>query len=152
MIIRKLDSAEVYRIEACVRELAVYHNAVPSEFQGVYPLLPVELFLENAAQAVRGGGTVVEVIEDGGEVQAFCKTSFAAQYGTLDHLFVTERCRGLGYGKILMDRAMAMFTERDITKVDIKVVAGNNAAEFYERYGFSLRAVVLSKILQVPEG
>lgn len=147
MIVRRLNSTEVHRIETCVRELAVYHNAVPSEFQGIYPLLPVELFLKNAAAAVRGGGTVVEAIEDGGEILAFCKTSFAAQYGTLDHLFVTERCRGLGYGKILMDRAMALFAEREITKIDIKVVAGNNAAAFYERYGFRLRAVVLSKTL-----
>ena len=44
--------------------------------------------------------------------------------------------RGIGYGKALMDWAMDAFANAEIGTIEIKVIEGNNAAQFYEKYGF----------------
>ena len=44
---------------------------------------------------------------------------------------------------MLMDWAMKFFSEKGITQIEVKVVAGNEAIHLYEKYGFKINAHIL---------
>ena len=145
MIMELLSPDSVHRLEDCILGLADHHNSIPSAFSGIYPFLPVDSILSAMADQVRDGRAVIEIISDDGKIAGFSKVSFDHTYGILDFLFVREEYRGRGYGKILMDRVMDLFRQRGVDLIDIKVVSGNDAERFYQRYGFQIRSVIMTR-------
>ena len=84
------------------------------------------------------------VIEENGEITGFCKVDLHGDgTGKLDYLVVLPQCCGRGYGKALMDWAMAVFSESGVRKIEVKVVDGNDAIHLYEKYGFRMNAHLL---------
>ena len=133
---RELDCTEVCRLRECLEQLAEHHNEVSVNFRGSFPKRPAEDTLASFEQAVRSGKSRIAVIEDNGRVLGFCKTDTEGEEGKLDYLIVLKEYRGAGYGKVLMDRAMEVFRESGVRRIEIRVVDGNDAMGFYEKYGF----------------
>lgn len=70
--------------------------------------------------------------------------------GLLDELFVSEKFRGKGIGKVLMDESTRWLKGKGCSKMLIKVYQWNrNAMDFYEREGFEKFIVTYSKDLSV---
>ena len=85
-------------------------------------------------------------------IAGFCKIDLDPAHGEgrLDYLVVGKKDRGRGLGGALMDWAMDRFGGAGIRRIEVKVVAGNQAVRLYEKYGFRMNAHVLTRL--VPAG
>lgn len=94
------------------------------------------------------GGLWVEVVravtEDAGAV-AYCLCTLSPEgVGEIDSIFVEENFRGRGIGAELMRRALAWLDERNAGAKMVSVLYENaEAIEFYRRFGFHPRTVLL---------
>ena len=143
--IRTIQQNEIASLKECLRELAKHHNAVSMNFKGHYPSKAAEEVLSNFIRQVEAGTSYIAVMEENNNVIGFCKcdVDLENRQGKLDYLVVLESHRGMGYGGVLMDWAMKLFEEKEVTKIEVKVVAGNEAIHMYEKYGFRLNAHIL---------
>jgi ribosomal protein S18 acetylase RimI-like enzyme len=67
--------------------------------------------------------------------------------GEIDSLYVDEEYRKLGIGDKLMVRAISWLNDNKVKVKIIGVAAGNeNVLEFYKKYGFFKRTIVLEQI------
>lgn len=85
-------------------------------------------------------------------------TISAAHEGEIESIFVDEPYRRMGVGDALMKRSLE-WLERHTVKVRRVAVANGNeeAAEFYQRYGFYPKMIILEQVdqkllVQQPEG
>lgn len=144
--IRDLNEEEVPLLRALLEELADYHNRVASSFAGAYPTMPIDLHIRHMRDHVRERtACIVGLFAEGGGLGGFGMASAESGYGEIDYLYIGEDLRGRGYGNDLMERLLAYLKERGAELVDIKVVLGNPARRFYQKYGFTLRSEVISK-------
>ncbi|MBC8532265.1 GNAT family N-acetyltransferase [Gehongia tenuis] len=143
-----LSGKEIFRLRDCLAALAEHHNAVTQHFKGVFPLQPIDLVMAGMAEAEKKGTALIKALEEGGDIVGFCKIATEKERGSLDYLYVREDQRGKGYGRLLMDWAMAAFQQRGARFIDVNVVLGNPAQGLYEAYGFVPRTLVMSQQIQ----
>ncbi len=71
-----------------------------------------------------------------------------ASYSVLAELYVKKDARALGAGSELMARAEELARRLGATKLELKVHAGNTAAQrYYERLGFTTRWLTMTRRL-----
>lgn len=68
---------------------------------------------------------------------------FLTASGKIDYHIVLPEYRGKGFGKVLMEWAMRIFRQKDLKSIEVKVVAGNDVIQLYEKYGFQINAQIL---------
>ena len=142
--LREIAAEEAPRLRECVQALSEYHNEVSANFKGSYPSRPYDETLALFAKALRDRSSRIAVIEEAGGIACFCKVNLHGDgTGKLDYLAALPQYRGKGYGKAMMDWAMAAFSESGVRKIEVKVIDGNNALRLYEKYGFRMNAHIL---------
>lgn len=146
MKIRELTARQVTLVGPCLEGLAAYHNSIGSAFSGAYPTLSNEWTLDRMYERLQADAGLLCAAFEGEEVVGCVYASVVESVGMLDILYVAEEARGRGYGDALMQKALEFFGEQGVDIVDIRVVEGNPAARFYEKYGFKTRALVMSKL------
>lgn len=68
--------------------------------------------------------------------------------GLLDQLFVTEAVRGMGAGKLIVDKVLEWLSNQGITRVKLHTYSWNRrAAKLYQSLGFKEYAVSMEKFL-----
>lgn len=72
------------------------------------------------------------------EANEVCKPDVAAALGKINYLVVLPEHRGKGCGTALMEWVMQTFRQKDVKNIGVKVVAGNDAIQLYEKYGFQM--------------
>lgn len=142
-MMRELPGSEIYKLEICLRELAEHHNRVSVNFAGIYPKKPFEATLQSFEADVRSGKSKIAVIDSENQIVGFCKADIDRGQGKIDYLIVLREYRGKGYGDMLMSWAMDLFRQCGADQIEVKVADGNNAARFYEKYGFKMNAHIL---------
>jgi ribosomal protein S18 acetylase RimI-like enzyme len=142
-VVREITADEVDRLRPCLQDLAAYHNKVSLHFKGAYPRGTDDDRLIWFKEDLDEHKSLIGVVEEAGEIAGFCKLNFAGTDGTLDILIVLGKYRGRGFGKLLMDWAIASFQKRSVKLMMVKVVAGNPAIKLYEKYGFQLSSMIL---------
>ena len=145
---REISYEETDKLYDCLEELAKHHNKVSAHFEGYYPITPSEQRIESFKSELKSGKSFISVIENDQKVIGFCKISADDGKGVLEYLVVLEQERGHGYGAELMDWAMEKFQKLEIGDIDVKVVFGNNAIDFYKRYGFQEKSIVLGLCME----
>lgn len=140
---RELEYKEIYRLEECLKELAEHHNEVSTGFKGCYPKRPFAETLASFREDVQSGKSRIAVVEKDDRVLGFCKTDVNGAEGKIDYLIVLKEARGSGYGNELMDWAMETLKQGGVNRIEVRVVDGNNAIRFYEKYGFRINAQIL---------
>ncbi|MDO5532497.1 GNAT family N-acetyltransferase [Sutterella sp.] len=155
--LREITAADVPRLRASLIELAAWHNSVSEHFgdtessAGAWPVKPFETTLAGFDEALRRGTSRIAVIESDDETRAvigFAKVDIdsVGQTGKIDYLVVRETFRGRGHGSRLMEWAMATLRRAAVTRIEVKVVAGNDGAiRLYEKHGFRVYAHLLWK-------
>lgn len=142
---RELAAEETNLLRPCLEALAAHHNQTSRFFKGTYPSAPYEKTLAAFRRSLQDGRSRIAVAEQGGQIVGFCKIDVEDGHGKLDYLVVQACCRGKGYGAALMEWALAAFARADVHEVEVKVVDGNDALSFYERYGFRMNAHILRR-------
>lgn len=140
---RQIAHDEVYRLEECLKALAEHHNEVSVNFKGSFPKKPFSETLAAFEKALADGDSKIAVIEDNGRAAGFCKIDLSGTQGSIDYLIVLKEYRGSGYGGQLMDWALDTLRKDGAARIEIKVVDGNDAKAFYEKYGFRTVSQIL---------
>lgn len=140
---REINYTEVYRLRECLKQLAEHHNEVSVNFKGYFPKKPVEETLAAFEKALNSCKSRIAVIEEGERISGFCKIDINGEDGSIDYLIVLKECRGCGCGRELMDWAMGALKASGVKRIEIRVVDGNDAVGFYEKYGFKTVSHIL---------
>jgi ribosomal protein S18 acetylase RimI-like enzyme len=102
-------------------------------------------FPERRAELVKKGsrGLLVMLASSGEETIGYCVCTIEdSGQGEIDSIFVTQRMRGRGMGKLLMNRAMDWLRDKKAEPIVVEVMAGNTqAAKLYEQFGFRMRTL-----------
>lgn len=133
---RELTAGEVRILEECLEALAAHHNRVSVNFRGQFPKRPYGETLEMFRQDVENGKSRIAVAEEGDRVLGFCKVDAAGAEGAVDYLIVLPEARGKGFGDRLFGWALDALRQSGVSRVEVRVVDGNDAIRFYEKYGF----------------
>ena len=141
---REITSKETGKLYRCLEALAEHHNQVSVHFKGQYPRTSSEQKIAAFEQELEEGKSSIAVIEEEDRVVGFCKINIGNSAGVLEYLVVLDQERGKGYGAALMDWALNRFRDSGMKEIDVKVVYGNDAIHFYEKYGFRERSVILT--------
>ena len=141
---REINSKETWMLYECLEVLAEHHNKVSVHFKGRYPLTSSEQKIKQFEHELEQGKSRIAVAEKADKVIGFCKINTDADTGVLEYLVVLDRERGKGYGAAFMNWALNTFRELGIKDIDVKVVYGNEAIRFYQKYGFRERSVILT--------
>ena len=141
---REIGSKETYRLYDCMEDLAKHHNEVSVYFKGGYPTISSEEILRKFAEDLENGISRISVMEDGDKVIGFCKINIVKDNGFLDYLSVLEEERGKGIGTALVDWALEKFAECNVRNIEVKVVYGNGVIDFYKKYGFREKSILMS--------
>lgn len=144
---RLLRPEEMPLLTPLMRALSDYHNAIAETFAGIFPVRPREDQTRELGEQIAVDKGRVEITLENNEPIAFCAGTFEKNYGTIDFLYVREAMRGKGIGGRLLTGQLDYFREKGVTFVDLGVVRGNPAAEFYERHGFEFRSRIFSRKL-----
>ncbi|MBR4961615.1 MAG: GNAT family N-acetyltransferase [Clostridia bacterium] len=142
-----LTAEQVQLLQEPLLTLGEYHNRTAENREYVYPTQPVSDTLETIAAGIRSGKMQVRTAWCGEVLAGFCiiGTDSGARVGELKYLYADEAFRGHGLGGALTDWAMETLGKAGMERVDLRVVLGNPAVGFYEKYGFSPRILVMSK-------
>ena len=140
---RELSCREVYLLEECLKELAEHHNEVSANFRGCFPKRPFQETMKSFEKDVGSGRSRIAVIEKENRILGFCKADICRDEGTIDYLIVLKAYRGSGYGDRLLDWALNLLRTSGVSRIEVKVVDGNDAVRFYEKHGFRLVSHVL---------
>jgi len=94
------------------------------------------------------GGALVGYVVVYGRVHPPAADERPEPYAWLAELYVREAHRGQGVGEALLARAEAHARDLGVYKIDLSVVAGNEAARrFYTRLGYRDRSHTMTKRL-----
>lgn len=133
--------------------LAAHHNAVAEHKEITYPTGSIDDTIQTLSANIADGKSIINAYFDDNELIAFCSIGIQKEekHGELKYLFVSESHRKHGLGNDLMQWAMDEFDQAHIELVDIRIVLGNPAIAFYEKYGFQPRIAVMSKKIAISE-
>ena len=142
-MMREISPEETDILYECLEDLGRHHNNVSVYFKGIYPTISSEEIVRQFAAEMKEGGSYVAVIEEGKRVIGLCKISIAKDTGFLDYLVVLHQEKGKGYGAALMNWALNRFDEFNVKNIEVKAVYGNDAIDFYKKYGFTEKSIIL---------
>ena len=143
VVLKELVANEMEQLLLCLEALDAYHNAVSVHFSGSYPAKENSVKLAGFMQSIKAGTSKLVGVFQDSSLLGFCKIDFLEQYGKLDYLVVLPEVRDKGLGDMLMQWALAEFARHGLEQIEVKVVYGNAAVAFYEKYGFQLNAQIL---------
>ena len=141
------EETEILRDMIC--SLAKYHNETAENKEITYPTGSIDDTIQTLSDNIAGGKSIIKACFDNNTPIAFCCIGIHREekHGELKYLYVQKSYRKHGLGDTLMQWAMEEFKKTEIDFIDIRVVIGNPAAHFYEKYGFMPRITVMSKNL-----
>ncbi len=98
---------------------------------------------------VGDGNIVVWLLIDGDRDRGYCIASLTRDgKGWIDSIFVTEECRGLGFGGRLLQSAITWLDDNGARCKRLTVTPGNDEIiGFYERFGFRPRKIVMESVV-----
>lgn len=86
----------------------------------------------------------IEAITRDGQYLGYCVSTIVNGTGEIESLFVDEAIRGTGWGKRLVEHAIAWFDTCACSKIIVGVSHGHESVfKFYKRFGFDPRVTIL---------
>ena len=132
-----------------IGSLSIYHNEISENKEITYPTGSIDDTIQTLSDNIANGKSIIKAYFDDKAPIAFCCIGIHREekHGELKYLYVHGSYRKHGLGDTLMQWAMDEFKKAEIDFIDIRVVIGNPASGFYEKYGFQPRITVMSKKL-----
>jgi ribosomal protein S18 acetylase RimI-like enzyme len=143
MNIRKTSAEHISDIKALWENLNAHHLSGSSHFKGHFSKLTFEKRVENLKKRDR---LIVYVAEDKGEKVGYCIATVDGVAGEVDSLFVQESYRGKGLGRELISHALQWLEQENCETIRVAIAEGNeNVLDFYRRFGFAERFIVMQR-------
>lgn len=144
IVIRSAHASDAESVGKILVESNRFHAALlPDRFQLADPVMTQAWFDE----VVNNPWITLFVAELDEKIVGLLLVSIATQpddpifcdrtYATIDELIVTERYRGRGIGRLLMNRAQQWAIDHQARDIELQVWEGNTSARsLYERLGY----------------
>ncbi len=138
-----LDDMEILREP--LEKLHKHHNEKSVYFSGSYPKQSFEERVKEYKEKEKKGEYRIEVLTDEKQlVVGFCISYKEKENGHINVLFVEQQCRKHGLGARLIKSAIEWFEQNGIKDIELTVVYGNDAVEFYKKMGFYPRSTIMT--------
>ncbi|MDO4940533.1 MAG: GNAT family N-acetyltransferase [Erysipelotrichaceae bacterium] len=142
-MIKEIETNEIKTLRPLMEYLALHHNEVSSNFKNSYPRHSDEDRIKRFEKEISDGTSKAFGCYENNQLVGAVKIDFDGINGVVDYFVVLKQYQGKGYGKELMDRAIESFKERNIKNIELHVVYGNDAVNFYEKYGFKKQSYIM---------
>lgn len=142
-MLEELKANEIKMLKPLMEYLGTHHNDVSINFKGYYPRHKDEDRIERFEKEINAGCSKAFACYEDNKIVGVIKIDFENNNGVIDYFVVLEEYQGKGYGKALMDKALEVFKERNINNIELHVVYGNDAINFYEKYGFKKQSYIM---------
>lgn len=151
--------AKIYYVETDVQgldlikplweQLTKHHKSRSKYFKEIYDTFTFEKRKETLANKSKDGALRIDLAGDmdTGRYIGYCVSSISPDHeGEIDSIFIEEAYRSSRIGHSLMERALAWMDDHQVTVKRVAVAVGNeDVLEFYGRYGFLPRQVILEQ-------
>lgn len=142
MNIVEIKKENIIEIKAIWEELRSIHQSDSTYFKEFYKSYTFEErvgVLLNSDKDVKIFG-----IHHENNLAGFCLSSISGSVGEIESLCVSDRYRGLGYGKRLVNFSLDWFTRKQTQKIQVTVAEGHESVfDFYKMFGFYPRLTTL---------
>ncbi|RPF48025.1 acetyltransferase (GNAT) family protein [Hydrogenoanaerobacterium saccharovorans] len=142
MICKQMDYTSFPLLKPLWVKLVENNGSNSTYFSHLFKTFTFEVHESLLQQKIASGCEVIFFVllsKEGGEPGGFCAVNCNRELGEgeIEMLYVDERLRGSGYGKLLMSKALAYFDENGISNLKLCVAFGNDKAiGFYQKFGF----------------
>jgi len=136
VVIREGEKRDLPAALQLIKELALFEKA-PEEVTNTLEMMEVDGFGSNPVYGFIVAENNEEIV--GMSMYYYRYSTWKGKRLYLEDLIVTEKARGAGVGKKLLDRTVKIAKENNCTGVMWQVLDWNEPAiKFYEKYGASL--------------
>jgi putative acetyltransferase len=134
-VIVAIKGADLAELKPLWEELNEHHLRNSEHFKDWFRDYSFEKHVD---MRLKGKELFAQAIEAEGSYVAFClSTVDAISHGEIDSLYVREAFRGSGYGRALVESALAWLGERKAAELSIATAGGNEEVfGFYAKFGF----------------
>ena len=142
----KIETVSGREIE-CNRRLRdslnAYHTAKSPHFKNHFSKYTFEKWIERMKRRDR---LIAYVAKDNDEGVGYCVATVHGLIGEIASLFVSEEYRGKGVGEELVSLALKWLEGQECEAIKVSIVVGNeNVLDFYRKFGFTEKIVVMQK-------
>ena len=143
MKIIAINRDEIGAIKALWESLNAYHLSRSTHFKSHFSNFTFEKRMGDLNKRDR---LVVYVAEDKNEKIGYCIASVDSLVGEIDSLFIKAKHRRQGVGEELMALALTWLEEQNCATIRVSIAEGNECAlDFYRRFGFAERLIVMQR-------
>jgi len=144
MKIRQMAADEIGSIKGLWEMLNSHHLLRSTVFKEHYSKFTFEKRMDGLKKRDR---LAAFVAEENGRSVGYSVATVDGRLGEIDSLFVEEAHRGKGMGEKLVSLALAWLEKQECEAIRVSIARGNeDVLDFYRRFGFAERAVVMQKI------
>lgn len=143
MRIKTISKKQIGSVKKLWEELNAHHLTHSSHFKDLFSRLSFDKRMSNLIKRER---FVAYVAENNNEPIGYCIATVNSRNGELDSLFVNKAYRKKGLGKELVSLALQWLEKQNCETIIVYIAEGNeNVLDFYRRFGFAERFVVMQK-------
>jgi ribosomal protein S18 acetylase RimI-like enzyme len=141
--IKAINGSEIECIRKLRDTLNIYHTAKSTHFQDHFSKYTFEKWVERMNRRDR---LMTYVAQDKDENVGFCMATIDGLVGEIASLFVSEPYRDRRLGEELISLALKWLEDQECEAIRVSVVVGNERViDFYRRFGFAERIVVMQR-------
>jgi len=143
MDIIELDRKRLQDVKGLWEELNSHHGRLSSNFKEHFDSFTFEDRIKKLTDSAH---LSIFVATHDGSYIGYCIVTADKDKGEIDSIYIQPTYQGQGIGERLMQKALDWFNERECSELMIYVAEGNESVlEFYEKFGFRKRFVVLQR-------
>jgi len=131
------------------KRLNEHHQNISTHFSQQIHQVTFAQRKEHWLQETKSGQLRIDLIqtEDSNKFIGYCVTICNQTHGEIESIFVDDTYRKMGFGHLLMKRALDWLDRQSVKTKRVSVAVGNEQVfQFYEQFGFLPRAIVLEQI------
>ncbi|XMB86566.1 GNAT family N-acetyltransferase [Mycoplasmatota bacterium WC44] len=145
----KLDLGDIKEIKELWEKLSKHHKEKSVDFKHIFEKVTFDIRIISYLNKVKKGKYSIDVVVDSdkGVSIGYGMNSISEEnIGEVDSIYIDPEYRGFGIGDELMRKALLFFEENKAKKILLGIAVGNEEVlEFYNKYGFKPRTIILEK-------
>jgi len=130
------------------KKLNIHHQTISTHFRDSMALMTFDQRKASWLSRTETGQLRIDiaVLRVPEEPIGYCVTTIDNDMGEIESLFVDEAYRKMGIGTVLMEKSLNWLEQNSITRKKLNVAVGNEQVlNFYRRFGFHPRAIILEQ-------
>ena len=140
------DEKDLDRIKDLWNKLRLQHQLKSKHFSRDYENIVFEVRKQQLLKKSEKWVFKVDLVFDHDHIVGYCVSSVSNDKGEIDSIYIEEKYRSVGIGDKLMKRALSWMDIMGVKNKEILISVGNDdTIEFYNRYGFYPKHILLKQ-------